>query len=187
MLAPVLISLVSPGTSGQVHRLSTPRLVSLNRSVATHAARSTTSDTSTSRTTDTDPTTLMGLASPFYTPPPPPPPPPAAVAAPSPPAPPPAVASAGPQLPPPANKATRRRSQKGQASWYQIHNGTCAHKTLPKGTLVRVVNVENNKEIICRVADRGPYPDGRIIDLDLDGFKQLANRSEGVVEVRINW
>ena len=90
-------------------------------------------------------------------------------------------------MPPPANKAPRRRRQAGLASWYQIDNGTCAHKTLPKGTLVRVVNVDNKKELVCRVADRGPYLDGRIIDLDLEGFKQLADRSEGVIEVRINW
>ncbi len=90
-------------------------------------------------------------------------------------------------MPPPADKATRRRSQKGLASWYRIDNGTCAHKTLPKGTLVRVVNLANKKELVCRVADRGPYLDGRIIDLDLEGFRQLADRSEGVIDVRINW
>jgi len=90
-------------------------------------------------------------------------------------------------MPPPANKATRRRREKGLASWYQIYNGTCAHKTLPKGTLVRVVNLANKKELVCRVADRGPYLEGRIIDLDLEGFKQLADRSEGVIDVHINW
>ena len=141
--------------------------------------------------TEFDVGVMVAAASPFYAPPPPPLPPSLSVVAVSSaaiPSPPPAVAvPAGPPMPPPANKATRRRSETGVASWYQIYNGTCAHKTLPKGTLVRVVNVANKKELVCRVADRGPYLDGRIIDLDLEGFKQLADRSEGVIDVRINW
>ena len=177
VLTPVATSLMNPQSAGQVRRLSTLQLVSWDAKATTDAATTTTSPAP-------DVGALVWAASPFFVPPPPPPPSPMAsahVAAP------PAVAVAGPTLPPPANKATRRRSQKGQASWYQIYNGTCAHKTLPKGTLVRVVNMANKKEIICRVADRGPYPEGRIIDLDLEGFKQLASRSEGVIDVRINW
>jgi rare lipoprotein A (peptidoglycan hydrolase) len=84
-------------------------------------------------------------------------------------------------------KGGRGRTQTGKASWYEIHNGTCAHVRLPKGTLVRVVNTANAKEVTCRVADRGPFLSGRIIDLDLQSFQRIASRSEGVVDVRISW
>ena len=178
VLTPVATSLLNPQSAGQVRPLSTLQLVSWDAKATTDAATTTTSPAS-----NLDVGALVWAASPFFVPP---PPLPAAAAEPVAAAPVPA-AVAGPTLPPAANKATRRRSQKGQASWYQIHNGTCAHKTIPQGTLVRVVNTANKKEIICRVADRGPYPEGRIIDLDLEGFKQLANRSEGVIEVRIYW
>jgi rare lipoprotein A (peptidoglycan hydrolase) len=177
VLTPVATSLLNPQSAGQVRRLSALQLASWDAKATTDAATTTTSPAP-----DLDVGALVWAASPFFVPPPPSPTASAQVAAP------PVVAAAGgAKLPPPANKATRRRSQNGQASWYQIHNGTCAHKTLPKGTLVRVVNMANKKELICRVADRGPYPEGRIIDLDLEGFKQLANRSEGLIDVRINW
>ncbi len=99
---------------------------------------------------------------------------------PSPPSPP-------PPPPPPVEPANRRRSQAGQASWYQIHNGTCAHVRLPKGTMVRVVNVANGKAVTCRVADRGPFLGGRIIDLDREAFAQIASPTQGVIDVRISW
>lgn len=84
-------------------------------------------------------------------------------------------------------KGGRGRTQAGQASWYEIDNGTCAHVRLPKGTIVRVVNVANGKEALCRVADRGPFLQGRVIDLDLQTFQHIASPSEGVVDVRISW
>jgi rare lipoprotein A (peptidoglycan hydrolase) len=179
VLAPVLTSLMNPGSEGQVRRLSTLGFVSDDRLATTRAATTTT----TKPAGELDLRTMLAMASPFYADP----LPDAPAATPVPAAPAPAAAPPGPALPPPANRASKRRSQKGMASWYQIHNGTCAHVTLPKGTLVRVVNQANKKEIVCRVADRGPFLEGRIIDLDLDGFRLLADRSEGVIEVRINW
>ena len=178
-LAPALTSLLNSESVYPLPRFSSVQYISARPGTTTEAATTTT----TSPAAGVDVGSLVAAASPFFVPPPPvPQAPPQALAVP------PAVAAPpGPELPPPANKASRRRSQKGGASWYQIHNGTCAHKTLPKGTLVRVVNVANKKEIICRVADRGPFLDGRIIDLDLEGFKLLAQRSEGVIDVRINW
>lgn len=80
-------------------------------------------------------------------------------------------------------KASTLRHVKGQigvASWYggkfigrktasgQLFSSkkfTCAHKTLPLGTTLRVKSLENDKEIIVVVNDRGPYVRGRIIDL----------------------
>lgn len=79
-------------------------------------------------------------------------------------------------------------SQSGKASWYdQAPTGTCAHRTLPMGTIVTVTNVSNGKSVTCRVADRGPFVDGWIIDLAKDTFAQIAPTSSGVISVRITW
>lgn len=91
-----------------------------------------------------------------------------------------ATAAAAP-APPPAN------TQTGKASWYETYDGTCAHRTLPKGTMVRVTNLANGRQVTCRVADRGPYVAGRILDLDRGLFEQLARSSQGVIDVRIEW
>jgi rare lipoprotein A (peptidoglycan hydrolase) len=82
---------------------------------------------------------------------------------------------------PPSNEQT------GEASWYDYEPGKCAHRTLPMGTIVRVTNRANGKSTSCEVADRGPYVDGRIIDLDRSVFDDIANPDEGVIDVRITW
>jgi rare lipoprotein A len=83
--------------------------------------------------------------------------------------------------------AAPTNEQSGQASWYQAANGTCAHKTLPFGTVVTVTNVGTGASVQCRVADRGPYAGGRIIDLDKETFGQIASTSSGVISARITW
>jgi rare lipoprotein A len=76
----------------------------------------------------------------------------------------------------------------GKASWYEdAPAGTCAHKTLPKGTVVTVTDLDTGKSVQCTVADRGPYVDGYVIDLSKDTFEKLAPLSEGVVRARIDW
>jgi rare lipoprotein A (peptidoglycan hydrolase) len=80
-----------------------------------------------------------------------------------------------------------KNEQSGPASWYQAANGTCAHKTLPFGTIVTVTNVANGASVQCRVADRGPYEGDRIIDLDKETFAQIAPTGTGVISVRITW
>ena len=47
---------------------------------------------------------------------------------------------------------------------YDMYGLTAAHKTLPLNTIVRVTNLENNKSLILRINDRGPYVKGRILD-----------------------
>jgi rare lipoprotein A len=80
------------------------------------------------------------------------------------------------------------QSESGKASWYdQAPDGTCAHKTLPMGTIVKVTNTANGKSTTCRVADRGPYHDGWIIDLAKSTFAQIAPTSAGVISVTIEW
>jgi hypothetical protein len=79
-------------------------------------------------------------------------------------------------------------SQEGGASWYRYKPGTCAHRTLPKGTVVKVTNLASGKTATCTVADRGPFIAGRIIDLDHSVFMAVADSpGQGVVRVRIEW
>lgn len=61
----------------------------------------------------------------------------------------------------------------------------CAHKKLPFGTKVRVVNLKNNKEVVVTVHDRGPFGKGMIIDLSTKAAEALNMISAGVVPVEI--
>lgn len=62
---------------------------------------------------------------------------------------------------------------------------TCAHKTLPFGTMLKVTNKTNGKSVVVRVTDRGPYVQGRIIDLTLAAAKKIDMVRAGVVPVEI--
>ena len=90
--------------------------------------------------------------------------------------------------------------QTGKASWYgkkfhgrktsngEIYNMyamTAAHKTLPMNTWVSVHNLENNKKIVVRINDRGPFIYGRIIDLSYTGAKRLGVVGPGTAKVRV--
>jgi hypothetical protein len=77
--------------------------------------------------------------------------------------------------------------QEGTASWYHYKPGTCAHRSIPKGTVVRVTNLATGRTATCTVADRGPFVGGRIIDLDRSVFLAIAGPDEGLVRVRIDW
>ena len=60
---------------------------------------------------------------------------------------------------------------------------TCAHRTYPFGTMLRVYNPANGRSVIVRVTDRGPYVRGRIIDLSWRAAKELDILSSGVAMV----
>ena len=78
--------------------------------------------------------------------------------------------------------------QEGGASWYRYKAGTCAHRSIRKGTVVKVTNVATGQTATCTVADRGPFIAGRIIDLDRSVFLAIAQSpGQGVVRVRIEW
>jgi rare lipoprotein A len=62
---------------------------------------------------------------------------------------------------------------------------TAAHRTLPFGTKVRVTNLENNRSIIVKINDRGPFIDGRIIDLTRNAFSQIGDTEQGLIKVSI--
>jgi rare lipoprotein A len=91
---------------------------------------------------------------------------------------------------------------RGYASWYggkfqgrRTANGerfdtnlfTAAHKTLPFDTIVEVTHLENGKSVEVRINDRGPFVEGRVIDLSRAGAEAIDMTAEGVamVEVRI--
>ena len=61
----------------------------------------------------------------------------------------------------------------------------CAHKTLPFGTKLRVLNKKNGKEVIVIVKDRGPFSKGRIVDLSNKAAEVLGMLSAGVAPVEI--
>jgi rare lipoprotein A len=82
--------------------------------------------------------------------------------------------------------------EEGKASWYEAkyhadNPWICAHKTLPMGLVLTVTAVSTGKSITCEVGDRGPYVDGRILDLSKYAFSQLANPSAGVIYVKITY
>lgn len=70
----------------------------------------------------------------------------------------------------------------------RYHNDslTCAHKTLPFGTLLRVINPKNNYEVIVKVTDRGPHTRNRVIDLSYAAAKQLDIIRAGIAKVIVS-
>ena len=90
--------------------------------------------------------------------------------------------------------------QQGIASWYgkkfhgrptasgeryDMYAMTAAHKSLPLPTYVEVTNLANNRRIIVRVNDRGPFIDGRIIDLSYAAAQKLDMVRDGTVNVLV--
>ena len=62
---------------------------------------------------------------------------------------------------------------------------TCAHKTLPFQTLLKITNPQNNKSVIVRVNDRGPFNRGRDIDLSYAAAKEIGMLAAGVLPVQV--
>ncbi len=80
------------------------------------------------------------------------------------------------------------RTDSGIASWFGAPDGTCAHRTLPMGTIVKVTRIHNGAVATCKVDDRGPTLEtGRLIDLSDDTFEKLAAKEAGLIDVRIEW
>ncbi len=62
---------------------------------------------------------------------------------------------------------------------------TCAHRTLPFGTMLKVTNLSNDKSVIVRVNDRGPYAKGRIIDLSWGAARAIGMIQKGITKVLV--
>jgi rare lipoprotein A len=102
-------------------------------------------------------------------------------------------------LPLPTHKYSWR--QIGLASWYgqqfqgrttangvrfDMNELSCAHRTLPLGTWVRVTNLRNHKWVVLRVNDRGPVPETRIVDLSSAAAHLLGMHRQGIARVRLD-
>lgn len=96
--------------------------------------------------------------------------------------------------------ASAQKQQHGKASYYskkatgmrtasgeKIHHDslTCAHRSYPFGTKLKVTNLSNGKTVVVEVIDRGPFGRGRIIDLSYAAAKQLGMLSQGVASVKV--
>ena len=102
-----------------------------------------------------------------------------------------------PSLPTPSQPTM---TETGLASWYGAkHHGkrtasgevfnqdrfTAAHPTLPWGSRVKVINLDNGKSVDVRINDRGPYKQGRIIDVSRAAARALGMMQQGIATVRI--
>ncbi len=99
-----------------------------------------------------------------------------------------------------ATPRSGRVIEQGEASWYgpgfhgkktangEVYNQnelTAAHLTLPFNTVVKVVNLNNNKAVNVRINDRGPYARGRIIDLSRAAAQNIDMLESGIAPVRL--
>ena len=82
-----------------------------------------------------------------------------------------------------SKKATGARTASGE----RLHHDslTCAHRTYPFGTILKVTNLRNGLTVNVRVTDRGPFGRGRIIDLSYAAAKALGMLSQGVAMVEV--
>jgi rare lipoprotein A len=108
------------------------------------------------------------------------------------------------RTPPPEKGAIEKREprgvQQGIASWYgadfhgkqtssgevyDMHQLTCAHNTLPLGTMVMVTNLENGRSVELKVNDRGPFVKERIIDVSYAAAQMLGMWEKGTAPVKV--
>ncbi|MBD3370123.1 septal ring lytic transglycosylase RlpA family protein [Candidatus Fermentibacteria bacterium] len=76
-----------------------------------------------------------------------------------------------------------RKTANGEV--FDMHALTCAHRTLPFGTMVEVTNLDNGNRVTVRVNDRGPYVSGRIIDLTVKAARELGMIDSGIAKVML--
>lgn len=99
-----------------------------------------------------------------------------------------------------AGRAPVPWEQSGTASWYgEPHHGrrtasgerfdmaamTAAHRTLPFGSLVEVLDLSTGRSVVVRVNDRGPFTRGRVIDLSRGAALALGMAARGTAPVRL--
>lgn len=82
-----------------------------------------------------------------------------------------------------SKKSTGNRTASGQ----KLHHDslTCAHRYYPFGTKLKVTNLSNDKSVIVKVIDRGPFGRGRIIDLSWAAAKAIGMLAQGIATVKI--
>lgn len=97
-------------------------------------------------------------------------------------------------------RTSKHQLERGKATWYggKFHGRktasgerfdkralTAAHRTLPFGTVVKVTNLANQRTVVVRVNDRGPYGKGRIIDVSEAAARKLKMINAGVVPATV--
>jgi len=115
---------------------------------------------------------------------------------------PPAIASTAPTTFQPVAASTTAADETGIASWYgeafhgnptangetfDMNDLTAAHPSLPLPSLVQVVNTANGRDVVVRVNDRGPFVDGRIIDLSKAAAAAIGMVEQGEAQVRVRY
>ena len=68
---------------------------------------------------------------------------------------------------------------------FDMHAMTAAHRSLPFDTRVKVRNLENGREVIVRINDRGPFVDNRVIDLSLGAAREIGLVASGTAPVQL--
>ncbi|MFZ2452777.1 MAG: septal ring lytic transglycosylase RlpA family protein [Methylovulum miyakonense] len=95
---------------------------------------------------------------------------------------------------------TRRGGNEGIASWYghqfqghrtangeryDMYSMTAAHNSLPLSSYVEVTNIRNNRTVVVRINDRGPYSGNRVMDLSYAAAKELGIHKSGTAAIKI--
>ncbi len=103
-------------------------------------------------------------------------------------------------LPEAFSQVSLGKTETGRASYYstrfhgkktsfgEVHKASelsAAHRTYPYNTMLEVTNLDNDKKVIVRVNDRGPYSKNRLVDISKEAAKQLGMLSQGVGNVSI--
>jgi rare lipoprotein A len=113
----------------------------------------------------------------------------------------PAVNVPAPELPKSSAPAAKGKSEVGIASWYgpsfqgkraadgeifDTEQLVAAHRTLPFNTWIKVTNLHNNRTVTVRIIDRGPFIDGRVIDLSKAAARKIEMIGPGLASVRLD-
>lgn len=81
-----------------------------------------------------------------------------------------------------ANKFNGNKTASGEV--YKHYKMTAAHKSLPFGTEVEIINTENSKKVLVTVNDRSPLKSGRAFDLSQGAFKKIGKLNDGILKVK---
>jgi len=82
-----------------------------------------------------------------------------------------------------ANNLVGKPTASGEIYKHELK--TAAHKTLPFGTMVKVTNLNNDKSVVVKINDRGPFVHGRIIDLSKSASQEIGGVLAGIINVEI--
>jgi len=82
-----------------------------------------------------------------------------------------------------ADKHLYKKTANGERYDHKLQ--TAAHRKIPFGTRIKVTNLDNGKSTVVTVNDRGPYVEGRIVDLSKSAFSSIGDTAVGLLDVEI--